>query len=81
MNTAAHAVQVLPQSIDYIRVLPEIVLSLFGILVMLADLFWTSPAARKGIGTIALAGSFVFEDRARRVRQAWARMRGIAGPN
>jgi len=58
VNTAAHAVQVLPQSIDYIRVLPEIVLSLFGILVMLADLFWTSPAARKGIGTIALAGSF-----------------------
>jgi len=27
-------------------------------------------------GVLALAGSFVLEDRARRVRQLWARMRG-----
>jgi hypothetical protein len=30
-------------------------------------------------GLLALAGSFVLEDRARRVRQVWARMRGRGG--
>jgi hypothetical protein len=30
-------------------------------------------------GLLALAGSFVLEDRARRVRQAWAWMRGTGG--
>ena len=29
--------QTIPQSIDYVRILPEIVLSLFGILVMVLD--------------------------------------------
>jgi len=29
-------------------------------------------------GILALVGSFVFEDRARRVRRAWARIRGHA---
>jgi hypothetical protein len=31
-------------------------------------------------GLLALAGSFVLEDRARRVRQVWARMRGTGAP-
>jgi len=30
-------------------------------------------------GLLALAGSFVLEDRARRVRQVWTRMRGTSG--
>ena len=50
-------IQVLPQSIDYIRLLPEIVLSLFGIAVMLLDSLWTGSNSRKVLGTIALSGA------------------------
>ncbi len=32
-------------------------------------------------GLLALAASFALEDRARRVRQVWARMRGTGGPS
>jgi len=32
-------------------------------------------------GLLALAGSFALEDRARRVRQVWAWMRGTGGPS
>jgi NADH-quinone oxidoreductase subunit N len=51
------ASQVLPHAIDYLRLLPEIVLSLFGIAVMLLDALWTSPTSRKVLGTIALTGA------------------------
>ena len=60
-----------------------------GVLTALADA-WSHPgrfgfeygeALLTGLvsGVLALAGSFVLEDRARRVRQIWARMRA-AGP-
>lgn len=32
-------------------------------------------------GVLALASSFALEDRARRVRRVWARMRGTGGPS
>jgi len=59
---------------------------LMGVLTALADL-WSHPgrfeldwgeALLTGVvsGLIVLATSFVIEDRARRVRNAWARMRG-----
>jgi hypothetical protein len=63
---------------------------LMGCLTALADA-WSHPgrfhveygeALLTGLvsGLLVLAGSFVLEDRARRVRQVWARMRGTAGP-
>lgn len=59
---------------------------LVGVLTAAADA-WSHPgrfgfeygeALLTGLvaGLLALAGSFVLEDRARRVRQAWARVRG-----
>ena len=54
MNTT---VQTLPQTLDYIRLLPEIVLSLFGVLIMLLDPIWVEPKARRGLGIVALAGA------------------------
>ena len=56
MNTT---VQTLPQTLDYIRLLPEIVLSLFGVLIMLLDPIWVGPKARRGLGIVALAGALV----------------------
>jgi NADH-quinone oxidoreductase subunit N len=50
-------VQSLPQSLDYIRLLPEIVLSLFGVLIMLLDPLWTGSKARQGLGIVALMGA------------------------
>ena len=61
-----------------------------GVLTALADA-WSHPgrfgfeygeALLTGLvsGVLALAGSFVLEDRARRVRQIWARMRAAGGP-
>jgi hypothetical protein len=61
-----------------------------GVLTVLADA-WSHPgrfgfehgeALLTGLvsGVLALAGSFVLEDRARRVRQIWARMRAAGRP-
>jgi ABC-type thiamin/hydroxymethylpyrimidine transport system permease subunit len=61
-----------------------------GVLTVVADA-WSHPgrfgleygeALLTGLvsGLLALAGSFVLEDRARRVRQLWARIRGTGGP-
>ena len=61
-----------------------------GVLTALADA-WSHPgrfgfeygeALLTGLvsGVLALAGSFVLEDRARRVRQIWARMRAAGRP-
>ena len=61
-----------------------------GVLTALADA-WSHPgrfgfeygeALLTGLvsGALALAGSFVLEDRARRVRQIWARMRAAGRP-
>ncbi len=63
---------------------------LVGLLTALADA-WSHPgrfgfeygeALLTGLvsGLLALAGSFLLEDRARRVRQLWARMRAAVGP-
>jgi hypothetical protein len=60
-----------------------------GALTMVADA-WSHPgrfgfeygeALLTGVvsGLLALAGSFLLEDRARRVRQVWARIRGTGG--
>ena len=48
----------LPQGADYIRILPEIVLSLFGIVVMMLDPLLDEKASQKILGAIALVGTF-----------------------
>jgi NADH-quinone oxidoreductase subunit N len=45
--------------IDYIRILPELVLSVFGVIVMLADPLLDAGKSRKGIGMVALAGAIL----------------------
>lgn len=47
----------LPQGADYVRILPEIVLSLFGIVVMLLDPLLDEESSQKVLGSIALAGT------------------------
>jgi NADH-quinone oxidoreductase subunit N len=43
-------------TVDYIRILPEIVLSIFGILVMMVDPVMPEHSSKKPLGYIALAG-------------------------
>src|SRR6478672_9083179 len=45
------------QTIDYIRILPELVLTAFGIAVMMADPLLKPGASRKGLGLLSLAGA------------------------
>jgi NADH-quinone oxidoreductase subunit N len=47
----------LPQSADYVRILPEIVLCAFGMVVMLLEPLLDEQKSQKLLGTIALLGS------------------------
>jgi NADH-quinone oxidoreductase subunit N len=49
--------QTIPQSVDYIRILPELVLSAFGIVVMVLDPIVDEKTSQKLLGLIALAGA------------------------
>lgn len=49
--------QVIPQSVDYIRILPELVLSIFGIIVMLLDPFVDEEKSQNTLGLIAFLGT------------------------
>jgi NADH-quinone oxidoreductase subunit N len=53
----AALLQAIPQSEDYIRILPEIVLSAFGIVIMLLEPLLDEEKSQKLLGFIALAGS------------------------
>ncbi len=44
-------------SVDYIRILPEIVLSIFGIIVMMADPLMPEQSPKKPLGMIAVIGT------------------------
>jgi NADH-quinone oxidoreductase subunit N len=48
---------VLPQSADYIRILPEIVLSVFGMIVMMLEPVLDEKTGQKVLGPIALIGA------------------------
>lgn len=52
----ALAVQTIPQGVDYLRILPEIVLSVFGIAIMLLDPVVDEEKSQKTLGLIAFAG-------------------------
>src|SRR5258708_2908845 len=49
---------ILPQNADYVRVLPEIVLSIFGMVVMLLEPMLDEKKSQKLLGAIAPTGSF-----------------------
>jgi NADH-quinone oxidoreductase subunit N len=49
--------QILPQGADYIRVLPEIVLSIFGMIVMVLEPLLNEEKSQKVLGGIALVGA------------------------
>ena len=49
--------QIVPQAVDYIRLLPEIVLSIFGMIVMVVDPLLDERRSQRTLGTIALVGS------------------------
>lgn len=51
-------VQAIPQGIDYVRILPELVLSVFGIAIMLLDPLLDEEKTQKTLGLIALFGTF-----------------------
>ncbi len=56
MNPAGMA-QTLPQGAEYIRILPEIVLSLFGMLIMVLDPLVDERKSQKLLGILGLAGA------------------------
>jgi NADH-quinone oxidoreductase subunit N len=49
--------QTVPHAADYIRILPEIVLALFGMLIMVLDPLMDERSSQKTLGGIALLGS------------------------
>jgi NADH-quinone oxidoreductase subunit N len=49
----------IPQAADYVRILPEIVLSLFGMMVMVVDPLLDERRSQRTLGSIALIGSLV----------------------
>src|SRR5947209_6254515 len=53
---AFQTMQSLPQGADYIRILPEIVLSIFGMVIMLLDPVMDERRSQRTLGLIALAG-------------------------
>jgi NADH-quinone oxidoreductase subunit N len=57
MTTPATLLQTIPQGVDYIRILPELILSLFGIVVMVLDPLVDEKKTQKMLGFIALGGT------------------------
>ncbi len=47
----------MPQGVDYIRVMPEILLSIFGMIVMVVDPLLDPDSSHESLGTIALVGT------------------------
>ena len=54
---APHAAWIPPSGIDYIRVMPELVLSIFGMIVMVVDPLLDPDSSHESLGTIALVGT------------------------
>ena len=55
--SAAEMPQVLPLAVEYIRILPEIVLSLFGMAIMVLDPLVDERTSQKSLGLLALTGA------------------------
>src|SRR5437763_8535920 len=54
----ADIVETLPHGADYVAILPEIVLSLFGMLIMILDPVMDERRSQRTLGAIALIGAF-----------------------
>ncbi|MGB6678690.1 MAG: NADH-quinone oxidoreductase subunit N [Terriglobales bacterium] len=57
MTSTNDMTQVIPQAADYVRILPEIVLAIFGMIVMVLDPFIDERHNQKMLGMVALVGS------------------------
>ena len=57
MNPGGESMQTLPLGVDYIRFLPEIVLSIFGMIVMVLDPLVDEQRSQKLLGMVALLGT------------------------
>lgn len=57
MAIPALVLQTIPQGVDYVRILPEIVLSVFGIAIMLLDPVVDEEKSQKTLGLIAFVGT------------------------
>ena len=55
--TAPILAQAIPQGVDYVRILPELILSAFGIVVMLLDPLVDEEKSQKTLGLIAFVGT------------------------
>ncbi len=56
-NLLSALLQTIPQGVDYVRILPELILSLFGIVVMVLDPLVDEEKSQKLLGYIALGGA------------------------
>jgi NADH-quinone oxidoreductase subunit N len=59
MTTLLAQLQPIPQGTDYIRILPELILSAFGILIMVLDPLVDEEKSQKTLGWIAFVGTVV----------------------
>jgi NADH-quinone oxidoreductase subunit N len=57
VNMATDTPQIIPQGVEYIRILPELVLTIFGMLIMMLDPLVDDRRSQKTLGAIALLGS------------------------
>jgi NADH-quinone oxidoreductase subunit N len=57
VNSANDIAQAIPHAADYVRIMPEIVLAVFGMIVMVLDPFIDDHRNQKTMGIIALVGS------------------------
>src|SRR5207247_5372967 len=57
VNIATDTPQLIPQGVEYIRILPELVLTIFGMLIMLLDPLMDERRSQKTLGSVALLGS------------------------
>ena len=60
MNFRIQLVNSIPQAVDYIRILPEIVLSIFGMVIMVLDPLVDERRSQRTLGGIALALGGIF---------------------
>ena len=56
MSVLLAQMQIIPQGADYVRILPELILSIFGIVVMVLDPLVDEEKSQKTLGLIALGG-------------------------
>ena len=54
---ATTLLQVIPQGVDYVRILPEVILSVFGIIVMVLEPLVDEEKSQKTLGLIAFVGA------------------------